>query len=191
AALHLDWEEIGLLKAFAQQIGVYLDYQEANRALTQARQFEAFNRLTAFLMHDLKNIAGQQSLVLQNAQKHKRNPDFIDDMIATIDNSVSRMRGVLEQLKKISRSENLTERVVVGDMIDRVVKELSGTRPAPTRRGEFSAAVVDVDPDRLIMGLRHLVRNAQDACGENGHVGIATRVRGNVVEICVCDDGEG
>ncbi|AWN14313.1 XrtA/PEP-CTERM system histidine kinase PrsK [Salinisphaera sp. LB1] len=191
ASFELNWEEIDLLKAFAQQIGVYLDYQEANRALTQARQFEAFNRLTAFLMHDLKNIAGQQSLMLENAERHKHNPAFVDDMIATIEHSVTRMRGVLNQLQKVSRSENRTERVDVDAAIDQLIDELAGTSPAPVRRGPASGAVVNADRDRLIMVLRHLVRNAQDATGEHGQVEIETRFRDGGIEIAVSDDGEG
>lgn len=191
ASFELNWEEIDLLKAFAQQIGVYLDYQEANRALTQARQFEAFNRLTAFLMHDLKNIAGQQSLMLENAERHKHNPAFVDDMIATIDHSVARMRGVLSQLQKVSRSESRTERVDVDAAIDQLMAELTGTRPMPIRRGAPSQAVVNADRDRLVMVLRHLVRNAQDATGEGGHVEIETQYRDGGIEIVVSDDGEG
>ncbi len=191
ASFDLNWEEIDLLKAFAQQIGVYLDYQEANRALTQARQFEAFNRLTAFLMHDLKNIAGQQSLMLENAERHKHNPAFVDDMIATIDHSVTRMRGVLNQLQKVSRSENRTERVDVDAAIAQLIEELAGTKPAPVRRGAASEVVVNADRDRLVMVLRHLVRNAQDATGENGRVEIETRFRDGGIEIAVSDDGEG
>jgi putative PEP-CTERM system histidine kinase len=191
AEFDLDWEEIDLLKAFARQIGVYLDYQEASRALTQARQFETFNRLTAFLMHDLKNIAGQQSLMLENAQQYKHNPAFIDDMIATIDNSVTRMHGVLSQLQKISHSENHTERVDVDSAIESLLGELAATPPAPVRRGDPSGAIVDVDRDRLLMGLRHTVRNAQDACGESGTVTITAGVVGGSVEITVSDDGEG
>ncbi|HET7313002.1 XrtA/PEP-CTERM system histidine kinase PrsK [Salinisphaera sp.] len=191
ARFDLNWEEIDLLKAFAQQIGVYLDYQEANRALTQARQFEAFNRLTAFLMHDLKNIAGQQSLMLENAERHKHNPAFVDDMIATIDNSVTRMRGVLSQLRKVSRSDNRAERVDVDTAIEHLIDELANTRPVPVRRGAKSAAVVNTDRDRLIMVLRHLVRNAQDATGDDGHVDIQTRTCDSGIEIAVTDDGEG
>lgn len=191
ASFYLGWEEIDLLKAFAQQIGVYLDYQEANRALTHARQFEAFNRLTAFLMHDLKNIAGQQSLMLENAERHKHNPAFVDDMIATIGHSVTRMRSVLNQLQKISRSEIRAERVDVDAAIEQLIRELVGTHPVPVRCGVPSHAVVNVDRDRLIMGLRHLVGNAQDATGENGRVEIETRLREGRVEITVSDDGEG
>lgn len=191
AAFDLDWEGIDLLKAFARQIAVYLDYQEANRALTQARQFEAFNRLTAFLMHDLNNIAGQQSLMLENAERHKHNPAFVDDMIATIDHSVTRMRRVLNQLQKASRSENYIERVDVDDVIEQLIEELANTHPTPVRRGGPSRAVTNVDRDRLVMGLRHLVRNAQDATGENGCVEIETCSREGAVEITVSDDGEG
>lgn len=191
AAFDLGWEEIDLLKAFAQQVAVYLDYQEANRALTQARQFEAFNRLTAFLMHDLKNIAGQQSLMLQNAAKHKDNPAFVDDMIETIDMSVKRMRGLLNQLQKVSKAETRAERVAVDEAVEAVISELAGTYPEPVRGGQSSGAIINADRDRLVMMLRHLARNAQDATGAAGRVEIASELRDGSVAITVTDDGEG
>ena len=51
-------------------------------------------------MHDLKNLIAQQSLVVRNAAKHKDNPEFIDDAIATVDNSVNRMNRILDQLRR-------------------------------------------------------------------------------------------
>ena len=44
----------------------------------------------------------QQSLIVDNAEKHKRNPEFIDDAISTIAGSVGRMKRIMQQLKSIS-----------------------------------------------------------------------------------------
>ena len=51
--------------------------------LAESRQFEAYNRLTAFMMHDLKNSVAQLQLIVANAAS-QRNPEFIDDAIGTI-----------------------------------------------------------------------------------------------------------
>ena len=94
----LNFEDHDLLKTAGQQIAGYLDQERKKFQLAESRQFETFNRLTAFLMHDLKNIIAQQSMVVENAQKHKDKPEFVDDAIETVKSGVARMRKVLEQL---------------------------------------------------------------------------------------------
>ena len=89
----LNYEDRDLLKTAGQQIASYLAQEAATEQLAEGRQFEAFNRLTAYLMHDLKNVIAQQSLVVENAQKHKGNPAFVDDAVETIRGSVARMRS--------------------------------------------------------------------------------------------------
>ena len=63
------------------------------------QQFEAFNRLVAFLMHDLKNVLAQQQLVVRNFPRFRNNPEFLDDAILTVENATRRMGRLIEQLK--------------------------------------------------------------------------------------------
>ena len=99
SAFRLTFEEIDLLRTSGRQVAAHLAQYEADQRLAEAKQFEAFNRLTAFVMHDLKNLIAQQSLIVQNAARHKGNPAFFEDAIATIDNSVARMSKLLQQLQ--------------------------------------------------------------------------------------------
>ncbi|MBT8109765.1 MAG: PEP-CTERM system histidine kinase PrsK, partial [Gammaproteobacteria bacterium] len=77
----LNYEDRDLLKTVGNHIAVHLAQEKTDSLLAEAQQFEAYNRLTAFLMHDLNNLIAQQSLIVENAEKHKRNPDFVDDAI--------------------------------------------------------------------------------------------------------------
>jgi putative PEP-CTERM system histidine kinase len=67
----LNWEVIDLLKVAGNQATSYLAQHEAAKALMVARQFESFNRMATFMMHDLKNLVAQLSLLLSNAKKHE------------------------------------------------------------------------------------------------------------------------
>ena len=96
----LNYEDRDLLKTAGNHIAVHLAQEKSDNLLAEAQQFEAYNRLTAFLMHDLNNLIAQQSLIVENAEKHKRNPDFVDDAIETIAGSVERMKRVMRQLKR-------------------------------------------------------------------------------------------
>ena len=191
AQYRLGWEELDLLKTLGRQVGVFLDQQESNQALTQARQFEAFNQLTAFLMHDLKNIAGQQSLILQNAERHKHNPAFVDDMILTVENSVARMQEVLRQLERVSAGPRQGGRVAIDALVTEILDNLAGTSPVPERQDDGCEAIVIADRERFAMVLRHVIKNAQDATGRDGWVGIRATVEAGTVAIAVSDNGEG
>ena len=53
-------------------------------ALANAQRFEEFNRRFAFILHDIKNLVSQLSLLARNAERHADNPEFRADMVATL-----------------------------------------------------------------------------------------------------------
>jgi putative PEP-CTERM system histidine kinase len=188
--IDLDYEDIDLLRIAGRQAAAVLAQAEADRLLTEGRQFEAFNRLTAFLMHDLKNLIAQQSMVVRNAARHRHDPAFVDDAVETIDNSVKRMQRLLEQLKDGSRRE-LRERVELGALLARVVADHVERAPAPTLDPPAGVLHVQADPERLAMVIGHVVRNAQDATPADGAVTVSLRQEGDEAVIEVADTGAG
>jgi putative PEP-CTERM system histidine kinase len=84
AAIELNWELRDLLKTASQQAASYLGQLRAAEALLEARKFDAFNRMSAFVVHDLKNLVAQLSLMLRNAERHRDNPEFQRDMLSTV-----------------------------------------------------------------------------------------------------------
>ena len=95
----LIWEDLDVLKTVGRQLASYIVRQKSAEQLAEAKQFDTYNRLTAFIMHDLKNLIAQQALVVANANKHKENPAFVEDAIHTISNSVDRMNHLLKRLQ--------------------------------------------------------------------------------------------
>jgi hypothetical protein len=73
---------------------------QATEALLEARKFDAFNRMSAFVVHDLKNIVTQLSLMLKNAQRLHDNPEFQQDMLLTVESSLEKMRRLMLQLRE-------------------------------------------------------------------------------------------
>lgn len=140
--------------------------------LAQSRQFEAYNRLTAYLMHDLKNIIAQQSLLLENARKHSGNPAFIADAIETIRGGVVRMKKVMEQLRQGSLRP-AADRVELGAIVMTAVSMCADRRPVPTTDIGDARMWVRGDRDRLQMAIVHAIRNAQDATPADGQVTVA------------------
>lgn len=186
----LGYEDHDLLKTAGQQIAVFLEHERAQEDLFETRQFEAFSKLTAFLMHDLKNIVSQLNLVVTNAQKFKHRPEFVDDAMTTIDSSVSRMRGVINRLQDGSRAEK-TSRIDLVQLVYDVCRACEDRAPKPSMILPGDPAYVDMDPDRLEMALTHVIRNAQDATSDTGSVDVNLSIDGAIATIDVRDSGCG
>jgi putative PEP-CTERM system histidine kinase len=185
----LNYEDRDLLKTVGNHIAVHLAQEQSDSLLTEAKQFEAYNRLTAFLMHDLNNLIAQQSLIVKNAEKHKRNPDFVDDAIDTITNSVERMNKVMNQLKR-GKAEHSTRRIPISDVVSDAVARCAGRQPVPVPEvaDDFS---VSSNAEEFTMVLSHVIRNAQDATPGSGSVKIWVGTENNSGLIRVTDNGAG
>ncbi len=165
----INWEDRDLLKMAGQQAAAHLAQHRADQALMQARQFEAFNRLSAYIVHDLKNILAQQSLIVSNAEKHKHNPAFVDDVIATVRNSVDRMTRLMEQMRSGMRGSR-PGLLKLGPLLEQVVERRAGHRPVPRLRLPDTELCVMADRDQLGTVFGHLVQNAQEATPDDGSV---------------------
>jgi putative PEP-CTERM system histidine kinase len=186
----LTYEDRDLLKTVGRHVATQLAQHVADRKLAESRQFEAYNRLTAFMMHDLKNSVAQLGLVVTNAERHKRNPEFIDDAIGTIANAVDRMTRLIEQLRDMPRSSR-TQTIRLDELVDRAVSRCSLRSPAPVFDLAIDAAVyVKADPERLSAVLEHVVRNAQEAAPD-GSVSVRLSLSDGETLVLIQDTGRG
>lgn len=185
----LTWEDLDLLKTVGRQIASHLDRHKAAEMLAESRQFEAFNKLTAFIMHDLKNLIAQQALVVENAARHRENPAFFEDAIRTIDNSVARMSNLLQKLQHTESNE--LRSLELHRVLMEAVKKCKEQKPVPSLRLQNTDLRVNADQDRLIMTLTHVIKNAQDATSQSGYVDITLRRDGNNALIMIEDNGTG
>ena len=186
----LNYEDRDLLKTAGQQIASYLAQETATEQLAESRQFDAYNKLTAYLMHDLKNVIAQQSLLVKNAETHKNNPAFIDDAMKTIEGSVRRMRRVIEHLQQGSFAQR-PERIELGKLIMTVVSQCADREPIPRAEVGDDRVWVRGDRERLQMAVYHAIRNAQDATEANGEVAVKLTVNGADCAVQVIDSGSG
>lgn len=189
----LNWEDRDLLKVAGRQAASHLAQYQADQALVESRQFEAFNRLSAYVIHDLKNILAQLSLVVSNAEKHKENPVFVDDMIETVSNSVNRMSKLMAQLRSGAGQEE-TQDVDLIALLEDVVTECRMREPNPELElpeDRDENYQVNCNRERLYAVFCHLVHNAQEATGRWGHVTVRAGRRKDSTIISIEDDGEG
>ena len=165
-----NWEDSDLLKTAGRQAAVHLAQLESSQALAEAQQFEARNRLTAYVMHDLKNLIAQLSLVVTNAARHRNNPRFMEDAINTVDNSVKKMNRLLEHLRSDVMQVPEKESVELCEVLNDVVVTMSGGTPAPSLDCQVKSLHINANRDRFGAIIGHLIRNAQDATPDDGQI---------------------
>jgi putative PEP-CTERM system histidine kinase len=167
----LDWEDFDLLRIAGRQVASYLAEARAHEALADARRFDEFNRRFAFIMHDVKNLVSQLTLVTRNAERHADNPEFRADMIATLKESVGRMNDLLARLSQ-HNSARVEEPVAVELMpiVERVTRRRGASHPIAVTGKRDAVAVAD--PSRLEQALGHLIQNAIEASAPGEPVGV-------------------
>ena len=187
----IEWEERDLLKTAGCQLAVYVALVQTGEALVEARQFETLHRLAAFLVHDLKNISTQLSLICSNARKHRDNPEFVDDALRTVANARDRLERTQAQLRSAQpRDATLDQTIHLPTLLEDIVTVSQVRRPQPTLEIRESAEIHG-DREGLRNVLLHLVRNAQDATPDDGHVRLTLYTEEAWAVILVEDDGSG
>lgn len=186
----INWEDRDLLKMAGQQAAIHLAQYQSENALIEARQFEAYNRLSTYVMHDLKNILAQQSLIVSNAERHRDKPEFIDDVISTVENSVDRMNRLLRQMKVGLRQEAITE-VSISHAIEASISTHTALQPVPTFNRPETDRHITTDKSQLVNILGHFIQNAQEATPNHGSINIDILYSDQLTKIIIADTGTG
>lgn len=190
----LGWEELDILKTVATQAASYLAEERASRELLDARRLEEFNQRFAFVIHDIKNIVSQMSLMVENAKLHGNNPEFQRDMLTTVASSVDRMRGMLVQLGSDQRrkgKEGKPAELDVSALVRQVGERWRRSAPSLAIAGIERPASAVGSAETLGTVLDHLINNAVEAAGPSGNVGVTVAHDNGEVLVEVCDNGPG
>lgn len=187
----LNFEDHDILKTAGRQVAFVLAQAVAQEQLAATRQFEAMNKLSTFLMHDLKNVIAQQELVVHNARKFKHRPEFINDAVLTLEAGVQRMRSILRRLENSERAEQQFIQTDLVKLLEDVCRDCSNRQPRPRFCSSVLSLQAEVDRDRVAMAVTHAVRNAQDATPEEGQIEVRLERGGSEATIAIVDTGSG
>ncbi|MGQ5523147.1 XrtA/PEP-CTERM system histidine kinase PrsK [Chitinimonas sp. PSY-7] len=186
----VNWEVNDLLKTAGRQAGAFLGQMQATAALLEARKFDSFNRMSAFVVHDLKNIVTQLALMLKNAERHKDNPEFQQDMLMTVENAVERMRQLMMQLREGATPIDSPRGVELGE----VIRRIQAAKAAQLRKVDIELqerVIARVHEDRIERVIGHIVQNALDATPETGRVWVRLGRQGQQARVEIGDTGHG
>lgn len=190
STMALNWEVFDLLEIAGSQAASYLALQDAANDLMVARQFESFNRMSTFVVHDLKNLVSQLSLMNANAEKHRDNPEFQRDMLDTVTHSIQKMKMMLQ---KLGRNDTPAQPLPL--TVDQVVRQAIALKqafePKPVLTVNAGGLQVLADRERLERVLGHLIQNAIEATPKSGQVTVVIREEPGCAVVEVADTGIG
>jgi putative PEP-CTERM system histidine kinase len=192
AEASLTHEDYDLLKTIADQAAANLLSLSLSEHLRQAKELEAFQVMSAFFMHDLKNLASKLYLVTQNLPVHFDNPEFRDDALKTVSQSVAKINGMCTRLSLLSQKLELRPKESdLNQFVEETLAGLDAYVKVPVVRAFHLVPPLAIDPDQMQKVLVNLLMNAYDAVGENGEITMMTGYRDGWAELSVADNGCG
>ncbi len=191
AKVELNWENFDLVRVVARQTCNLLAQADAQSRLSRAMQFEAVSKASAFMVHDLKTLIAQLSLLVKNAHKHRDNPEFINDMIHTTDHAAKKMSNLVDHIRKPADADAQTQPVDLYEMVTQLASHYSRRMPKPMVEGPSDPVIVKAEPDQLRSILGHLIQNAQDATSPDGDVTLTLKTASGNVVLFIQDSGTG
>ncbi|MCK5335260.1 MAG: PEP-CTERM system histidine kinase PrsK, partial [Gammaproteobacteria bacterium] len=191
ANVEFNWEDYDILKISGHQAASALAQMLDSEALANSKQFEAYNQMSAFVIHDIKTVVSQLSLMVKNAEQHKGNPAFIDDMIKTTEHSAKKMQGLLKQLKRQTTADDNHE-IDLLKLLQNLVTEHSNNKPAPQiTKYPDSNTIINASPEQIQSAITHIIKNAQEATADDGYIKIAITSTDHTALIKISDNGSG
>jgi putative PEP-CTERM system histidine kinase len=191
ARFKLDREAYDLLRVIGREIASRVAEQRATQVLAQTRQLREYSQRFAFVIHDIKNVSGQLSMLLTNAEVHADNPAFQRDMLATVRASAGKITRLLSRLQP-ERQERDHALVTPADRLRDLV---DATRMTEGREiillDRSSGAGAAIDPDAFDAVTTHLLNNAVEASDADVPVHIELRLEAHGVVVDITDRGPG
>ena len=184
-------EDLEFFMTVGEQAAGVIVTARLSETLAQAREFEAFHRLTSFVIHDLKNAVSALSMLSQNALQHFDDPEFQKDALRTLSRTVDRMKALLARLSAAPDAGRMrSEPVDLSALLLEATRPLDGGRVSLVK--EFApVTLVPGDNDALLRVIQNLVTNALEAVRGNGTVTVRSYEEDGHVVCEVTDTGCG
>ncbi len=185
-------EELDLLRCIGDQIAASLLGLQLSAQLLRNKEMEAFQTMSAFFVHDLKNTASTLSLTLQNLHEHFSDPAFRDDALRAVGKSVQHLNGLIARLSQLR--QELKVEPVPGSLLDTVQSTLAAFAPPPNLRVTLALEPVPpvlLDADQIQKVILNLLINAREALGPRGEIRVVTASDREWASVTVSDNGCG
>tara|TARA_R110002110_G_scaffold383245_4_gene594682 strand:+ start:42091 stop:44205 length:2115 start_codon:yes stop_codon:yes gene_type:complete len=189
--LMINWEVQDILMMAGRQLATHLIQNKSSKELAIAKQFEAYNQFSTFIIHDLKNIDTQLKLMVINKEKHGDNPKFIKSAYQTIDNLSDKFSKLINQVKTPGTAQ--IEKLSLSKILNKIIQLRAHQEPKPVLLWQADCSEIEIEgiAEEFINIMCHLVENAQQATERSGSITISVAVRDKAVCIKIIDNGQG
>ncbi len=185
-------EDLDLLKCVGDQAAVGLLRFQLSRRLLGAKEMEAFQTMSTFFVHDLKNTASTLSLMLQNLRDHFGNPDFREDALRAVGRSVQHLQDLIGRLTQLRQELSIQPVDVALEDIVQTALLQAGPMPSVKLTTDFQPIPkVKCDPDQFLKVVLNLILNARDAMNGSGNLHLGISAANNWTTLTVNDTGSG
>lgn len=185
-------EDFELFKTIADQAAGSLLHLKLSQRLMKSREMEAFQTFSAFLLHDLKNLASTLSMTMRNLPVHFDDPEFRQDALCAISQSVARIDSLCGRLSLLGQTLALQRTAAdLNELVTGTLAGLNGCVKAPLVQELWPVPRLLMDPEQMRKVLVNLVLNATEAVGNGGEIRVTTRQQNGWVVLAVSDNGCG
>lgn len=185
-------DDIVFLGTFSHQAAVAINNARLAERLAVSKGLESLHKLSSFVVHDLKSSVSMLSMLVENAKENFSDPQFQKDALATISDTVAKMKRLMYRISGMSKGPsggicdlNETVRAVV----ERIVPSSSNGVWMKVELAKVPP--VSVAREQVETVVQNILTNALEAVGRGGNVGIRTFEDGEFVALAISDDGCG
>jgi putative PEP-CTERM system histidine kinase len=190
--IEYDYEDYDLLKTLASQAAANISNALLSEKLTEAKKMEVMDRVSSFIVHDLKNAASMLSLTTQNAEQHMDNPEFQKDAIRTVVNTTEKIKNIIEKLKILPEKAELhCSSADLGRCVQSEISEIQLNERVSLSYSAVEPVVAEFDKEEIRKVVSNLIINAMDATNGKGEIRIITGIEENMGYVKVSDNGCG
>jgi len=193
SAATFTWQDMDLLKCIGDHVAAGLLNTRLSQKLLQTKELEAFQTMSAFFVHDLKNTANTLNLMLQNLPVHFDDPAFRADALRGVGKTVTHINRLIGRLGSIRHE--LQIKPVEADLNELVAKSLAGWEEVAginLQKDLPPLPKVFFDPEQMLKVTTNLIFNAREAVtSAAGVVQIQTRQVNGWAVLAISDNGCG
>jgi putative PEP-CTERM system histidine kinase len=177
------YEDVEFLAAMSRQLAAALWFARQGEQLAETRQLESLNRLSTFVLHDIKNHVSGLSLVVENARQHLANPDFQRDALAVLERTVTNLRELMAQVSAVARAPEVRAEDCALPELMRDALHSAGLRsgddsPVRVRMSCPEDLSVSIDRRLVLRLMVNLLTNAREALNGSGSIDLTAELKG-------------
>jgi putative PEP-CTERM system histidine kinase len=185
-------QDFDLLKCVGDQVAAGLLNAQLSQKLLQTKEMEAFQTMSAFFVHDLKNTASTLNLMLQNLPVHFDNPAFREDALRGVAKTCEHINHLIGRLSLLRHDLHIRPAELdLNDVISRVLAGWTGATGVTLVKNLRPCPKILLDQEQFLKVVTNLVLNATEALSGSGQIIVETGQDNGWAVLTVSDNGCG